>query len=108
MDDQLIFASLSHTGMLKVPAFYRSTNTSKTKLKEVILPPLRSRGVFIVGFPPTRPGGFLPHIILLTLFYYHRGIRLNAMMRGYVSCQSMFQPKRFDKLSPCLGDAHKV
>ena len=37
---------------------YRSTTTSKNKLEEeeVILPPLRSRGVLvlIVGFPPTK------------------------------------------------------
>ena len=33
---------------------YRSINTSKSK-KKISPPPLRSRGVFIVGFPPTRP-----------------------------------------------------
>ena len=43
---------LSH----KQNILYRSTNTSKTKLEEeAIPPPLRSRGVFIVGFPPIRP-----------------------------------------------------
>ena len=43
---------LSH----KQKILYRSTNTSKTKLEEEAIPsPLRSRGVFIVGFPPTRP-----------------------------------------------------
>ena len=41
----------------KQDILYRSGNdTCKTKLQEEAIPPrLRSRGVFIVGFPPTRP-----------------------------------------------------
>ena len=35
-------------------------------------------------------GGFLPGIILLTLCYYHRGTRLNAMKRFYL--QPMILP----------------
>ena len=34
-------------------------------------------------------GGFLPDIFLLTLGYYHRGIRLNALKR-FLPLQSMF------------------
>ena len=29
-------------------------------------------------------GGFLPGIILLTQCYYHRGTRLNAIIRGFI------------------------
>ena len=41
----------------KIYYVYRNTNTGKNKIneEEAIPPPLRSRGVFIVGFPPTRP-----------------------------------------------------
>ena len=61
--DQLIFASLSHThywhevGMLKVPA------------------------VMAINVSVQYNDGLLPDIILLAQCYYHRGTRLNAMMR---------------------------
>ena len=41
-------------------------------------------------------GGVLPDIILLTLCYYHRGARLNAMKSFSLPWQAMFPPKRFD------------
>ena len=44
-------------------------------------------------------GGFLPGIILLTQYYYHRGTRLNAMRRSFV-LQPMIPPKRFDIFPP--------
>ena len=40
-------------------------------------------------------GGLLPDIIRLTLCYYHRATRLNAMKR-LLSLQPMIPPKRFD------------
>ena len=46
-----------------------------------------------------RNGGFLPDIILLTQFYYHRGTRLNAMKR-FLSLQPMVPPKRFNIFIP--------
>ena len=40
----------------KYAIVYMSTNTGgKKNEEEAIPPPLRSRGLFIVGFPPTRP-----------------------------------------------------
>ena len=44
-------------------------------------------------------GGLLPDIILLTLCYYHRGTRLNAMKR-FLSLRPMIPPKRFDFFFP--------
>ena len=41
-------------------------------------------------------GGLLPDITLLTLCYYHRGARLNAMKFFFLSLQSIFPSKRFD------------
>ena len=53
--------------------------------------------------------GFLPDIILLTQCYYHRGTRLNAMMKRFCICSlSMIPPtKRFD-IFPLTGNAQKV
>ena len=48
-------------------------------------------------------GGLLPDIILLTLCYYHRGTRLNAIKK-FLSLQPMIPPtKRFDISSPDRG-----
>ena len=43
---------------------------------------------------------FLPDIILLTKYYYHRGTRLNAMKRF---CLMIPPTKRFDIFSPLAG-----
>ena len=54
-------------------------------------------------------GGFLPDIIiLLTLCYYHQGIRLKAIIRFCLRRLCSHLTRRFDKFSPCLGDAQKV
>ena len=50
-------------------------------------------------------GGLLP-IILLTQCYYHRGTRLNAMKRVFLSLQPMIPLKRFD-IFPPVWDAQK-
>ena len=50
-------------------------------------------------------GGFLPNTILLTLRYYHRETRLNAMMKRFAFLQPLFPPKRFGIFLSCLGDA---
>ena len=63
---------------------YRNTNTGKIKIKneeEPIPSPLRSRGVFIVGFPPTRPSPLtsckiVPYVLdsISTRPYYAGGL----------------------------------
>ena len=49
-------------------------------------------------------GGFVPDIILLTQFYYHRGTRFNAMKRFCICSLAMIPPKRFDIFSPLNGE----
>ena len=43
-----------------------------------------------------------PRHELLTLSYYHRGTRLNAM-KMFLPLQTMFPPKRFENFSPVWG-----
>ena len=50
--------------------------------------------------------GLLPDIILLTQYYYHRGIRLDAM-NTFLSSQPMIPPKRFD-IFPPVWDTQKA
>ena len=51
--------------------------------------------------------GFLPDIILLTLCYYNRGTRLNAMKR-FCLCSLCSLLNVLTFFSPCLVDAQKV
>ena len=49
-------------------------------------------------------GGLLPDIILLSLCYFHRGTRLNAMERFCICyLQPVIPPKRFDIFDPLTG-----
>ena len=51
-------------------------------------------------------GGILHGIIMLTIYYYHRGIRLNTIKR--FSLDSLCSHLNVLTISPCLGDAQKV
>ena len=45
-------------------------------------------------------GGLLPHIMLLTQCYFHRGTRLYAMKRFCIYLQPLIPPERFEHFFP--------